>query len=147
MKVQLLKPVPHLGRASEIVEVTEAYARNYLLPNKLAAIATPQVLAQAASAQARSQAEAERLKKQAQLVAERLQGMTIAVTGQANDQGRLFAAVKSAAVVEAIERQLNVTLHEAKVQPDHFKQLGVQSAKLLIPGTVPIAITVDLRHA
>ncbi len=146
IKIFLLSDVPHLGPARSIVEVSEAYARNFLLPRKLAVLATADVLAADRRRQRKQAAAQQAQAAELSEVAARLGGATVQLTAKANDQGTLFAAVKSEAVLAAVRRQFGVRLDDVRVSPDHLKRLGEQPVVLLLPDGRRLAITVVISH-
>ena len=145
MKVIFLTAVPGVGRRDEIKDVGDAYARNFLLPKKLAKIATADMMS------AQQQRTQQQVKAQAGAVTEaeqeihRLQQVTVRLTAPASDQGRLFAAIHAEAVVEALRHQYHVKLSGVKLEPDDFKQVGSHQAMLHWPvkRTCPINILID----
>ncbi len=105
MKVILIKDVPSLGRAGEVREVKDGYARNYLLPRGFAAPATDRNLqALAHSRQAQQQREA-RAVREADAVKKQLESLVVAVHARAGEGGRLFGSVTAQDIADAITRQ------------------------------------------
>lgn len=105
MKIILMEDVPALGRRGEVRDVATGYARNFLLPKKLAVPATPanlQSLEQLKRQRDRSDARA---RGSAESAAARIAGLTLAVTERASEDGRLFGSVSAQDVVEFLERQ------------------------------------------
>lgn len=133
MKVQLRQSVPNLGRAGEIVTVADAYARNFLLPKKLAVLASARTI-NLADQQAKKQA-AQQAKHQAAWQAARQQLATInlQLTAKANPNGTLFAAVKSEQVTQALAREHQLMIGTVSWNPDHWKSLGQHTATLRWP--------------
>lgn len=116
MKVILLKKVTSLGEEDSILEVSDGYARNYLLPQKLATLATPSVLA---SAEKRKQKKLEELEKQkAEFLAlkDRLSSLTIEISAPAGEEGKLFGSVTSQDIAEAVKNQAGIELDKKKIE-------------------------------
>jgi large subunit ribosomal protein L9 len=105
MKVILTQAVPHLGQAGDQVEVARGYARNYLLPRKLAVEATPSHLRSLEQLKAQGRQREERVKQEADSVAERLRSLILTFTRATGDQDRLFGSVTSSDIVEALAEQ------------------------------------------
>ncbi len=145
MKVRLEQAVSGLGRVHDIVEVSEAYARNYLLPKKIAVLATTKVLADQARLVATAQHQEERLRADLNRLRGQVQSSSIHLIGKANAQGRLFAAIKSSAIIAALQKQLNVPMIDGRCEPDHVKTLGRHTLQLKIAGQ-SIPITVEVIH-
>ena len=116
MKVILLQDVAKIGRRFEVVEVPDGYAFNKLIPQKQAEAATPANLKRV-EAQARKLAEfaADESEQFSTSVAS-LKDKTVTMTVPGNDDGKLFEALKPAAVIEAVSNETGVKLNEQWVQ-------------------------------
>jgi large subunit ribosomal protein L9 len=102
VKVVLLKDVPGTGKAGTVVEVKEGHARNYLLPRGLAMEATEGALRQLED---RRRAAQQRLERERQAIAEqkrRLEALVLEIRARAGERGRLFGAVTSQQIAEAL---------------------------------------------
>lgn len=102
MKVILLKDVPKIGRKNEIVNVSDGYALNYLIPKKLAEKGTENKISQLEKRK-EQQKEKERLNNE--LITKELesvQDVEVSITEKANEQGGLFKAVKPEKITEAL---------------------------------------------
>lgn len=121
MKVLLQQAVATLGRAGQIVEVSESYARNFLVPKKLAVPATAQAVARASSVaaakDAKTVAEAERVQESVK----KLSGLTLTLQLPANKQGKLFAAVHEADIRGGLVRQ-----HQFRLPPGRISGLPIK---------------------
>ena len=110
MKVIFLKDVPKKGRKYEVKDMSDGYARNFLLPRKLAAIATPAELKRLESM--RATATEERAVRD-DLLAKALAGMsdvTLTFVRKANDKGSLFDGVDAREIVEKLEADHHIAL-------------------------------------
>ncbi len=101
MKVILLQDVAKIGRRSEVVEVPDGYARNQLIPKKMAEPATPANLKRIERMKANSAAEADAETEKYVKTAEALKDMTVTVETEVNEQGHLFKAVSPEDVAAA----------------------------------------------
>ena len=116
MKVILTQNVPGVGEAGAIKEVADGYARNYLIPKKLAAPATRGSLKQA---EAQAEAVARKANKQRetlQQTASALDGKLVRIRARTGSENRLYGSITPADVAEAIGKQLNVTVDRRKVE-------------------------------
>jgi large subunit ribosomal protein L9 len=125
MRVIFLQDVKGQGKRGEVKEVSEGYARNFLLPKNLVQIATDgnkKSLDQiAASAQKRKDKE----KEDAQALASKLSEMTIVIKAKAGEGGRLFGAITSKQIAEALEKQ-KIVIDKRKIElDDPIRTLGV----------------------
>lgn len=93
MKIILLEDIATLGRRGEVRDVADGYARNYLLPQKLALTATAPNLKNLHSIKARQDSQAAKNLAQAQEQAQVIEGLHLAVSRQASDEDRLFGSV------------------------------------------------------
>src|SRR6185503_13881838 len=96
MKIILLDDVPKLGRRGEVRDVSDGYARNYLLPHKLALNATPGNLRNIETIKAAQEGRAVRMRSEAETQAQRIEGLIYAQSRSASDEGRLFGSVGKA---------------------------------------------------
>jgi large subunit ribosomal protein L9 len=125
MKVIFLQDVKGQGKKGEIKEVSEGYARNFLLPKGVVQLATDGVKKsldlQAASAQKKKDQEKEQFKA----LAAKLSEMTVVIKAKAGDGGRLFGAITSKQIAEALEAQ-KITIDKRKIElDDPIRVLGV----------------------
>jgi len=125
MKVIFLQDVKGQGKKGEIKEVSEGYARNFLLPKGVVQIATEgakkTLNQQVASAQKKKDNE----KKEAQDLAARLNEMTIVIKAKSGEGGRLFGAITSKQISEALEAQ-KISIDKRKIElEDPIRVLGV----------------------
>ncbi len=105
MKVILTQAIPHLGQAGDQVDVARGYARNYLIPRKLAVEATATHLRSLQQLKAQGRQREERLSQEADSVAERLRSLILTFARAAGDQDRLFGSVTSSDIAEALAEQ------------------------------------------
>ena len=130
MKVIFNTDVRGQGKKGELKEVSDGYARNYLLPRKLAAEATADninALKQREKARAR-QIELE--KAQAAENAKKLEGVQVIVRAKAGEKGKLFGAVTSAEISKALREQFDLDIEKNKiVQGEPIKTFGAYSVK------------------
>jgi large subunit ribosomal protein L9 len=114
MRVILIQEVPHLGRAGDQVDVARGYARNFLIPRKLAVEATSSNLRALEQIKAQATQREERLKQEAETVADRVRGLTLTIARPAGEQDRLFGSVTSSDIAEALA-QLGIQLDRKKI--------------------------------
>lgn len=146
MKLLLRQPVPHLGRSGDLVNVSEPYARNFLLPKKLAVVATPAMMAQAGQQAAKLEASRAKEQEKSTQAQAKTQGLHLIMKVKANDQGKLFAAMKSDQVYQAMSDQLQLNFPAPQFEPDHWKRIGEYPVTLHWPGGVTSTMTLTLNH-
>ena len=136
MQVILLKDVKGQGKAGQVVKVSDGYARNMLFPRKLAMEATPANMK--VLERKREQIEAQRAidKQVAEEIKAKIESGTVKVVSKAGENGRLFGAVTSKDIAEAIQKEFLVELDKKKIDLDApIKQTGITEVTLkLFPG-------------
>ena len=125
MKIVLLMDIAGVGRRNEIKNVSDGYALNMLFPQKLAVQGTPSAVASAAQRKVEQEAEQ---KIQEDLLFKNLssmEGITIWLSGKANDKGHLFASIHAEAIIDAMKKQKGVDLLPEFLQLDKpIKEVG-----------------------
>ena len=116
MKVILTQNVPGVGEAGAIKEVADGYARNYLIPKKLAAPATRSSLKQAEAQAEAIVRKANKQRDSLQQTASALDGKTVKIRARVGSENRLYGSITPADVADAIGKQLNVTVDRRKVE-------------------------------
>ena len=136
MQVILLKDVKGQGKAGQVVKVSDGYARNMLFPRKLAMEATPANMK--VLEREREKIEAQRAidKQVAEEIKAKIEAKTVKVVSKAGENGRLFGAVTSKDIAEAIQKEFLVELDKKKIDLDApIKQTGITEVTLkLFPG-------------
>ena len=145
MKVILQQDVLGQGKKGQMIEVAEGYARNFLLPRKLAVPATADAMNTMRLQEKAKKAEEARQKAEAQAVAEKLKGAVVKLTAKAGANGKLFGAVTSKEVSDALQSQHGIELAKNKIVMDEpIKSYGSYElkAKLVfeISGTVYVVV-------
>ncbi len=145
MKVILRKAVKGLGEAGAVVEVNDGYGRNFLLPKGLAVEATAGNLSLREQAQRRLNQEAARLLAAARDVAQRVDGREVRISVRSGQGGRLFGAVTSQAIAEAIRAQLGAEVDKRRVElVDPIKTTGAHRVLLRLHPQVSASLTVHV---
>jgi large subunit ribosomal protein L9 len=145
MKVVLRDDVENVGRKGDLIEVTDGFARNYLVPRGLAMKATKGVVQQAEAMRRNREARDAREREAAQALADQLAGQRIELRARAGEGGRLFGSVTSADVVDAVRTQTGVALDRRKTQlTDPLKELGPVEIPVRLHSDVEVTLTVDV---
>jgi large subunit ribosomal protein L9 len=143
VKVVFLEEVEGSGRIGEVRNVADGYARNYLLPRKLAVPATDHNIR---IAQGRVQAEAKHqagLDAEAAVLAEKLAGLTITIEVRAGEQGRLYGSVTTRDIVEALEKPLGLLLEHRQVELEEpIRRVGLFGVPLRLSRNVRASVQV-----
>ena len=115
MKVILVKDVKGSGKAGDTLNVAEGYARNFLLKNGLAVEASAKNLNELAGKKASEQHKLDVEKAENEKIAAALEGKDVTITAKAGQGGKLFGAVKTSAVAEAIAKQHSIKIDKKKI--------------------------------
>ena len=146
MKVILTQDVKSQGKKGQLVEVSDGYARNFLLPKKLAVIATAENLNTMKLQEKARKAQEAAEKAGAEATAKKLKDMTVKITAKAGEGGRLFGAVTAKEVSEALAQQHGVNIAKTKLVLDEpIKACGGYQIKAKlgyeVVGTVSVMVT------
>lgn len=144
MKLILNADVPNLGAPGDIVEVKDGYGRNYLLPRRLAVVATKGAEKQVEQIRRAQKSREIRDLGHAQQVDGQLKELNVTLTAKAGDSGRLFGSVTPADVVEAVRAAGGPTLDKRTVDvPGQIKTIGKHAVQVRLHPDV----TTDLSIA
>ncbi len=144
-KVILREDVANLGKRGDICEVSDGYARNFLLPKGLAMRANDGAIAQAGSMRRARDVRDAQERGEAEAVASKLVPRTITVKAKAGPEGRLFGSVTAADIVEAVEAQTGIVLDRRRLLlAEPIKQIGTHSVAVKLHADVEFPVTVDV---
>ncbi|MBQ7378277.1 MAG: 50S ribosomal protein L9 [Clostridia bacterium] len=125
MKVLLLQDVKGQGKKDQIIDVSDGYARNFLLPKKLAVVADNKALNEAKNKEASKQYKIETEKATANEIASKLSQVVVKFNVNAGADGRLYGSITSKDIAEALSKQHGITIDKRKiVMPDPIKAYG-----------------------
>lgn len=144
MKVILLQDVKGKGKKGQMLEVSDGYARNFMLPKKMAIEATPDAINTMKMNDKATQERIAREKAEALATAKKLREMTVTVTAKGGGAGRLFGSVTNAEIAEALAKQ-GVKLDKRKiVLNETIKNVGTYTAicKLGYEITAPLTVKI-----
>ena len=145
MKVILQQDVRGQGKKGQMIEVAEGYARNFLLPRKLAGPGTADAVNTMKLKEKAKKAEDARLKAEAEAIVEKLKNSPVKVTARAGANGKLFGAVTSKEVSDALQAQYGIELAKQKIVMDEpIKAYGSYELKAKlgyeVSGTVYVMV-------
>jgi large subunit ribosomal protein L9 len=142
MELILREDIEKLGQRGEVVNVAPGYARNFLLPKRLAVVANAsnkKIVDQEREAHLRREAK---LQSEAADLAKLLSAVTVTITQKAGEEGHLFGSVNPKDIAEALEKQ-NYTIDRRKIQlADPIKQVGEYKIPVKLHTDVTAEITV-----
>ncbi|MCL2615457.1 MAG: 50S ribosomal protein L9 [Dehalococcoidia bacterium] len=116
MKVIFLKDVPNVAKANEIKEVNDGYARNFLIPKKLAVLANADIQ-QHLEAQKRAETRRkEEYKAELKVLAQRIENVTVNLKGKVGNKGQLYGSITNSDIAAALSKLLGSEIDKRKVE-------------------------------
>ena len=144
MKVILKETIESLGIIGSEVDVANGYARNYLLPQKKAVLATPQNRNMLKQEKAKFELQIAKEKKIAEEMAERLQGIVCQISAKVSEENRLYGSVTVRDIIDALAKQ-DVTVEKRMVLlKEAIKTLGTYQVPIRVYRDVEPEITVEI---
>ena len=145
MKVILQQDVKGQGKKGQMIEASDGYARNFLLPRKLAVPATAENVNTMKMQEKARMAQQAAEKAEAEAVAARLEQLSVKVVAKGGNGGRLFGAVTSKEIADALKEQYGLEISKAKlVQEEPIKSFGTYELKCKlgyeVTGTVKVTV-------
>ena len=147
MKVILTQDVKGKGKKGQMIEVSDGYARNFMLPKKLAIEATPDAINTMKMNDKATQERIAREKAEALEVSKKLRAMTLTVKAKGGGQGRLFGAVTNAEIADALAKN-GVKLDKRKIViADPIKNVGTYTVTCKLGYEISAPLTVKIEEA
>ena len=146
MEIILKQDVKNLGYKNDVVNVKPGYARNFLIPQGMAILATPsarKVLAEEIRQQAFKQ---ERIKKEATELAQVLEGLTLRIAAKASESGKIYGSVNNVQIANAIKEAKDLTVDRKQIiiKEDSIKEVGTYSAVIRLHKEVSVEISFEV---
>ena len=148
MKVILLQDVKGKGKKGQMLEVSDGYARNYMLPRKIAIEATVDAMN---TKKMNDKAEAERIareKAEAMDISKQLRAMVLTVTAKGGGAGRLFGSVTNQEIADALKAKTGITLDKRKIVISNpIKTVGTFTVNCKLGYEITAPLTVKIEEA
>ena len=145
MKVILLQDVKAQGKKGEMIQVSDGYARNFLLPRKLAVEATTDAINAKKNADAAAVRRVEEEKKEAERLKKLLADKPVKIYAKAGSAGRLFGSVTTKEISEALMAQYQIDLPKARLElAEPIKSFGTFQAKAKLYTAISGTVTVQV---
>ena len=148
MKVILLQDVKGKGKKGQMLDVSDGYARNYMLPRKIAIEATVDAMN---TKKMNDKAEAERIareKAEAMEISKQLRAMVLTVTAKGGGAGRLFGSVTNQEIADALKAKSGITLDKRKIViSDPIKAVGTYTVNCKLGYEITAPLTVKIEEA
>ena len=148
MKVILLQDVKGKGKKGQMIEASDGYARNFLLPRKMAIEATADNINTMKMNDKAKAEQAAREKANAQDIAAKLKDITVEIKAKSGNGGRLFGSITSSEVSEALKQQFGIVVDKKKiVQDEPIKSFGSFSMKAKLGYEIVATISIHVSEA
>ena len=132
MKVILNQDVKGLGKKGELVNASDGYAKNYLIPRKIASIADAAAMNELKNREASKAYQLAKEKENAENAARELDGKTIKISAKAGANGRLFGSVTSKEISEKIKELYDIDIDKKRIVTDDIRSFGTYECTLKI---------------
>ena len=147
MKVILLQDVKGKGKKGQMLEMSDGYARNYLLPRKLAMEATPDAINTMRMNDKAAAEKAAKERAEALEISKKLREMTLVVTAKGGGAGKLFGSVTNQEIADALKAKSGITLDKRKiVLSDSIKNVGTYTVQCKLGYEITAPLTVKIEE-
>ncbi len=146
MKVILLQDVPHVGESGSIQNVSDGFARNYLIPQGLAEMGTPGRIKQAEQRIQAQQRKVERQEEEMRELSERIDGLRVEIEARIGKQGRLYGSITAPEIASAVGSALGEDIDRRKVElSDPIRSAGEHEVEIHLVGRLRPTVTVAVK--
>lgn len=147
MKVILLKDVKGTGKKGEVKEVSDGYARNFLLARKLAVVADNTAIKELQEKNKSQEIRAQKEYEAAVELGKKMEELNIVIYSKAGEGGRLFGSITSKDIAEQVKKQYNIEVDKRKITLDEpIRVLGSKFVEIKIHQKVVTKIRVDVKE-
>ena len=148
MKVILLQDVKGKGKKGQMLEVSDGYARNFMLPKKMAIEATPDAINTMRMNDKATQERIAKEKAAALALSKQLRELTLVVTAKGGGAGRLFGSVTNQEIADALKAKAGITLDKRKIViSDTIKSVGTYTVNCKLGYEITAPLTVKIEEA
>ena len=148
MKVILLQDVKGKGKKGQMIEVSDGYARNFMLPKKLAVEATADAVNTMRMNDKAAAEKAARERAEANDIAKKLRDLTLVVTAKGGGAGRLFGSVTNQEIADALKAKTGIVLDKRKIViSDPIKSVGTYTVTCKLGYEITAKLTVKIEEA
>jgi large subunit ribosomal protein L9 len=145
MEIILTQEVINVGSKDDIVTVKNGYARNYLIPNGMAIVATEsakKILSENTKQRAHKEAK---VKEEAAVLAKKMEGLKLTIGAKTSSKGKIFGSVNTIQIAEALAAQgFNVDRKSILIKEDIIKEVGNYTAKVKLHKEVSVEIAFEI---
>ena len=148
MKVILLQDVKGKGKKGQMLEVSDGYSRNFMLPKKIAIEATPDAINTMRMNDKAAAEKAAKERAEAMEISKKLRELTVTVTAKGGGAGKLFGSVTNQEIADALKAATGITLDKRKIViADPIKNVGTYTVTCKLGYEISAPITVKIQEA
>ena len=148
MKVILLQDVKGKGKKGQMLEVSDGYARNFMLPKKIAIEATPDAINTMRMNDKAAAEKAAKERAEALEISKKLRELTVTVTAKGGGAGKLFGSVTNQEIADALKAATGITLDKRKIViADPIKNVGTYTVTCKLGYEISAPLTVKIQEA
>lgn len=146
MEVILKRDIPSLGYATDIVKVRDGYARNYLIPQGIAILATEANRKMNAETLKQKAFKEDKIRNEAEAMVKLLENITVKIGAKVASTGKIFGSVNALQIAEALKTQFNYDVDRKKihVDGDSVKEVGEYKAKVMLHKGVSVMVNFEV---
>ena len=146
MEIILKQDIKGLGYINDLIKVKSGFARNYLIPKGLAALATASSKKVLAEDLKQKSFKEEKVKKEAETLGKALDGITVKIGAKAAESGKIFGSVNNIQIADAIKQQFNYNIDRKKILVDgeHIKEVGTYTAEVVLHKSIKVDINFEV---
>ncbi len=147
MKVILLQDVKGKGKKGQMIEVSDGYARNYMLPRKIAVEATADSINTMRMNDKAAAEKAAKERAEALEISKKLREMTLTVLAKGGGAGRLFGSITNQEIADALKQKSGITLDKRKIViSDPIKSIGTYTVQCKLGYEITAPLTVKIEE-
>ena len=133
MKIILKQDIANLGHKNDVLTVKDGYARNFLIPKKMAVVGTPSVLKAHEEVLKQRQHKEVKLREEAEAIVKKLEELKIVVGAKTSSTGKIFGSVNNIQIAETLEKEgITIDRRNIKVDSDKIKEIGTYEASIKV---------------
>ncbi|HPE86954.1 MAG: 50S ribosomal protein L9 [Bacteroidia bacterium] len=146
MQIILKQDIPNLGYANDVIDVKPGYARNYLIPQGKAILATPSALKSRDEVIKQKAFKEDKTRKEATALAEALNNITVKIGAKAATTGKIFGSVNAMQLADSIKEQFKYEIDRKKihVDGDSIKEIGTYTAKIILYKDIQVEVNFEV---
>jgi large subunit ribosomal protein L9 len=146
MEVILTQDVAKLGYKNDIITVKNGYANNFLIPKRMAVMATESLKKVLAENIKQQSFKEEKVRKDAEAKTSKIEGLTVKIAAKAGTSGKIFGSVNSIQVAEALKNQHSVEIDRKNIaiEGDTIKEIGIYKATVTLYRDIKASISLDV---